>query len=156
MASIFSRIIAGEIPCHKVAEDDRHIAFLDIAPVTKGHVLVVPKKETDYIFDMEDADLAQLTAFAKRVAKALIKVFPAPKIGMTVVGLDVPHVHIHLMPIHGGTDMDFGKEKLKLEKSEMESIAAAVLAAFNNLSSDQGGVSMDAAASVGLINACTA
>lgn len=133
MASIFSKIVAGEIPCYKVAEDDRHLAFLDIAPVVKGHVLVIPKKETDYIFDMEDVELSSLVLFAKKVARALIKVFPAPKIGMSVVGLDVPHVHIHLMPIHGGADIDFSREKLKLEPEEMKQIAASVAAEFNRL-----------------------
>ena len=133
MASIFSKIVAGEIPCYKVAEDDRHFAFLDIAPVVKGHVLVIPKQEIDYIFDMEDGDLAQLTVFAKKVARALKNVFPTPKIGMSVVGLDVPHVHIHLMPIHGGADIDFSREKLKLEAEEMQSIASAVQAEFNKL-----------------------
>ncbi len=131
MASIFSKIVSGEIPCYKVAEDERHLAFLDIAPVAKGHVLVIPKKETDYVFDMEDGELAALMAFAKKVAKALIKVCPAPKIGMSVVGLDVPHVHVHLIPIHGGTDMDFGKEKLKLEKPEMEAVASAIAKEFS-------------------------
>lgn len=133
MASIFSKIVAGEIPCYKVAEDESHLAFLDIAPVVKGHVLVIPKKEIDYVFDMEDEDLARLTVFAKKVAKALKNVFPAPKIGMSVVGLDVPHVHIHLMPIHGGADIDFSKPKLKLEKPEMEQIASAVQAEFDRL-----------------------
>lgn len=133
MASIFSKIVAGEIPCHKVAEDDRHLAFLDIAPVVKGHVLVIPKKETDYIFDMEDEELSSLAVFAKKVARALIKVFPAPKIGMSVVGLDVPHVHIHLMPIQGGADIDFSKEKLKLEPEEMKRIADSVAAEFAKL-----------------------
>lgn len=133
MASIFSKIVAGEIPCHKVAEDDRHLAFLDIAPVVKGHVLVIPKKETDYIFDMEDEELSSLVVFAKKVARALIKVFPAPKIGMSVVGLDVPHVHIHLMPIQGGADIDFSKEKLKLEPEEMKRIATTVWAEFAKL-----------------------
>lgn len=133
MASIFSKIVAGKIPCYKVAEDDRHFAFLDIAPVVKGHVLVIPKQEIDYIFDMEDGDLAQLTVFAKKVARALKNVFPAPKIGMSVVGLDVPHVHIHLMPIHGGADIDFSREKLKLEAEEMQSIASAVQAEFDKL-----------------------
>lgn len=131
MASIFSKIVSGEIPCYKVAEDERHLAFLDIAPVAKGHVLVIPKKEIDYVFDMEDGELAALMAFAKKVAKALIKVCPAPKIGMSVVGLDVPHVHVHLIPIHGGTDMDFGKEKLKLEKPEMEAVASAIAKEFS-------------------------
>lgn len=125
------KIVSGEIPCYKVAEDECHLAFLDIAPVAKGHVLVIPKKEIDYVFDMEDGELAALMAFAKKVAKALIKVCPAPKIGMSVVGLDVPHVHVHLIPIHGGTDMDLGKEKLKLEKPEMEAVASAIAKEFS-------------------------
>ncbi|MCM1169767.1 MAG: HIT family protein [Bacteroides sp.] len=133
MASIFSRIVAGEIPCYKVAEDDRHLAFLDIAPVVKGHVLVIPKNEIDYVFDMEDRDLADLMVFAKKVAKALRKVFPAPKIGMSVVGMDVPHTHVHLMPIHGGADIDFSREKLKLEPEEMQAIAMAVQSEFDKL-----------------------
>ncbi len=133
MASIFSKIVAGEIPCYKAAEDEKHLAFLDIAPVAKGHVLVVPKKEVDYIFDMEDAELAELMVFAKKVAKALIKVCPAPKIGMSVIGLDVPHAHVHLIPIHGGTDIDFGKEKLKLPEEEMKGLASRILAEFEKL-----------------------
>lgn len=133
MASVFSKIVAGEIPCYKVAEDGKHLAFLDIAPVAKGHVLVVPKKEIDYIFDMEDSELAGLMCFAKKVAKALIKVCPAPKIGMSVVGLDVPHAHVHLIPIHGVADMDFGKEKLKLEDAEMKSLATRILEEFQAL-----------------------
>ena len=133
MASIFSKIVAGEIPCYKVAEDENHLAFLDIAPVAKGHVLVIPKKEIDYVFDMEDAELAGLMVFAKKVAKALIKVCPAPKIGVSVIGLDVPHVHVHLVPIHGVTDIDFGKEKLKLPEAEMKELAGRILAEFENL-----------------------
>ncbi len=133
MASIFSKIVAGEIPCYKVAEDDKHLAFRDIAPGPMGHTLVIPKKEIDYIFDMEDGDLAALTAFAKKVAKALIKVCPAPKIGMSVIGLDVPHAHIHLVPIHGVTDIDFGKEKLNPGPAEMEKVASAVFAEFRKL-----------------------
>ena len=133
MASIFSKIVAGEIPCYKVAEDENHLAFLDIAPVAKGHVLVIPKKEIDYVFDMEDAELAGLMVFAKKVAKALIKVCPAPKIGVSVIGLDVPHAHVHLVPIHGVTDIDFGKEKLKLPEAEMNELAGRILAEFENL-----------------------
>lgn len=133
MASIFSKIVAGEIPCYKVAEDEKHLAFLDIAPVAKGHVLVIPKKETDYIFDMEDAELAELMVFAKKVAKALIKVCPAPKIGVSVIGLDVPHAHVHLVPIHGVTDIDFGKEKLKLPEAEMKDLAGRILSEFEKL-----------------------
>lgn len=133
MASIFSKIVAGEIPCYKVAEDENHLAFLDIAPVAKGHVLVIPKNEIDYVFDMEDAELAGLMVFAKKVAKALIKVCPAPKIGVSVIGLDVPHAHVHLVPIHGVTDIDFGKEKLKLPEAEMKELAGRILAEFENL-----------------------
>lgn len=133
MASIFSKIVAGEIPCYKVAEDENHLAFLDIAPVAKGHVLVIPKKEIDYVFDMEDAELAGLMVFAKKVAKALIKVCPAPKIGVSVIGLDVPHAHVHLVPIHGVTDIDFGKEKLKMPEAEMKELAGRILAEFENL-----------------------
>ena len=133
MASIFSKIVAGEIPCYKVAEDETHLAFLDIAPVAKGHVLVIPKKEIDYVFDMEDAELAGLMVFAKKVAKALIKVCPAPKIGVSVIGLDVPHAHVHLVPIHGVTDIDFGKEKLKLPEAEMKELAGRILAEFEKL-----------------------
>lgn len=133
MASIFSKIVAGEIPCYKVAEDENHLAFLDIAPVAEGHVLVIPKKEIDYVFDMEDAELAGLMVFAKKVAKALIKVCPAPKIGVSVIGLDVPHAHVHLVPIHGVTDIDFGKEKLKLPEAEMKELAGRILAEFENL-----------------------
>lgn len=131
MASIFSKIVAGEIPCYKVAEDDRHLAFLDIAPVARGHVLVVPKKEVDYIFDMEDGDLAALMVFAKKVAKALIKVCPAPKIGMSVIGLDVRHTHVHLVPIHGVADIDFGKEKLRLSETELKSLSEQIAAEFD-------------------------
>ena len=133
MASIFSKIVAGEIPCYKVAEDEKHLAFLDIAPVARGHVLVIPKKETDYIFDMEDAELAELMVFAKKVAKALIKVCPAPKIGESVICLDVPHAHVHLVPIHGVTDIDFGKEKLKLPEAEMDDLAGRILSEFEKL-----------------------
>lgn len=128
MASIFSKIIAGEIPCYKVGENEHAFAFLDIAPVAKGHVLVVPKQEVDYIFDLEDEALGNLMAFAKKVAKALIQVCPAPKIGMSVIGLDVPHAHIHLVPLHDSKGIDFGKEKLKLPEEEMKTLAAAIAA----------------------------
>ena len=133
MSSIFSKIAAGEIPCYKAAEDSKHLAFLDIAPVAKGHVLVIPKKETDYIFDLPDNELGELMSFAKKVAKALIKVCPAPKIGMSVIGLDVPHAHIHLGPIHGVADIDFGKEKLHLPEKEMKALADSIFAEFRKL-----------------------
>jgi histidine triad (HIT) family protein len=112
MASIFSRIIAGEIPCHKVAEDGEFVAFLDINPVAEGHTLVVPRQETDYIFDLDDPLLGRMMAFAKRVAAAQKAAIPCRRIGLTVIGLEVPHAHIHLIPISCEADMYFGKEKL--------------------------------------------
>ena len=123
MATIFSRIIAGEIPCHKVAESEDFLAFLDIMPLRKGHVLVIPKKETDYIFDMEDSELAAMMVFAKSVSHQIKKVFPCRKIGVTVIGLEVPHAHIHLIPINGIADMDFSQEKMTLSQEELAQIA---------------------------------
>jgi histidine triad (HIT) family protein len=122
MATIFSRIINGEFPCYKVAENDNYLAFLDIMPLRKGHVLVVPKKETDYIFDMENSDLAGMILFAKEVAIQMKAIFPCKKVGMTVIGLEVPHAHIHLIPIDSISDMDFSKPKLQLPKEEFEEI----------------------------------
>ncbi len=133
MASVFSKIAAGEIPCYKVAEDDRHLAFLDIAPVAEGHVLVIPKKETDYLFDLEDEELSSLMVFAKQVAKALIKVCPAPKIGVSVIGLDVPHAHVHLIPLRHVSDMDFSKEKLKMPEERLKELSQAILAEYQSL-----------------------
>ena len=130
MASIFSRIAAGEIPSWKVAEDADHFAFLDINPVHPGHVLVIPKKETDYIFDLSDEELASLMLFAKRVAKAIKKAIPCKKVGITVIGLDVPHTHIHLVPMNTGADMNFCAEKLTLPDQEMKSIAESIAAQF--------------------------
>jgi histidine triad (HIT) family protein len=126
MASIFSKIVSGEIPCFKVAESDNFLAFLDINPLTKGHVLVIPKKEIDYIFDVEDADLATMMVFAKKVAKAIEKVVDCERIGLAVIGLEVPHAHIHLIPINGIYDIDFSKPKLKLPPEEMQKIAKAI------------------------------
>lgn len=126
MASVFSKIIAGEIPSYKIAEDKYAFAFLDISPITKGHTLVVPKKEIDYIFDLSDEELGHLMAFAKKVSKALIQVCPAPKIGMSVIGLEVPHAHIHLVPIHGVNDIDFRKEKLVMSDSEFKELAQKI------------------------------
>lgn len=133
MATLFSKIAKGEIPSYKVAEDEKFFAFLDIAPVAKGHVLVIPKAEIDYIFDMEDQDLGEMMAFAKKVAKALIQVCPAPKIGMSVIGLEIPHAHIHLVPIHGVNDIDFAKEKLKLSEAEFQDLARKIHEKFVNL-----------------------
>ncbi|NND06106.1 MAG: HIT family protein [Saprospiraceae bacterium] len=126
MASIFTKIINGEIPCHKVAENDRCFAFLDINPLTKGHTLVVPKQETDYIFDLEDDLLAALMQFAKPIAGAIEKVIPCSRIGVSIIGLEVPHAHIHLIPIDGVADMDFGKPKLNLSQTELGTIAERI------------------------------
>ena len=126
MASIFSKIVAGEIPCYKVAEDDHHLAFLDIQPLRMGHVLVIPKKEEDYIFDLPEIELAQLMAFAQKVAKALKQVIPCKKIGVSVVGLEVPHVHIHLLPMNEVSDMDFSQPKKNFPTEEMQTVAQKI------------------------------
>jgi histidine triad (HIT) family protein len=124
MATIFAKIITGEIPCYKVAENDEFLAFLDILPLRKGHVLVIPKMEIDYIFDVEDDLLGRMMVFAKHVSKRIKRDFPCKKVGMTVIGLEVPHAHIHLIPINSIADMDFSQEKLKLGSEELENIAA--------------------------------
>jgi histidine triad (HIT) family protein len=128
MTSIFSKIIAGEIPCYKIAEDENFFAFLDINPLNHGHTLVVPRKEVDYIFDMEDDLLGRMNVFAKRVALAIGKVVECERIGIAVLGLEVPHAHIHLIPINGIYDIDFSKPKLKLSQKEFEDIAARIRA----------------------------
>lgn len=130
MPTIFSRIIAGEIPSYKVAEDDKHYAFLDINPVAPGHTLVVPKREVSYIFDLTDDELAQLNIFAKKVAKALEKAVPCKRIGVTVIGLEVPHAHIHLIPINKEADMSFSKARPEADADEMKRIAEAIAAEF--------------------------
>ncbi len=130
MPSIFSRIIAGEIPSYKVAEDDKHYAFLDINPVAPGHTLVVPKREVSYIFDLSDDELAQLNIFAKKVAKALEKAVPCKRIGVTVIGLEVPHAHIHLIPINQESDMSFSKARPAADADDMKRIAEAIAAEF--------------------------
>ena len=130
MATIFTKIINGEIPSYKVAEDDKHYAFLDINPVAPGHTLVVPKKEVDYIFKLDDQELAELNIFAKRVAKAMEKAMPCKRIGVTVIGLDVPHAHIHLIPINQESDMYFNKGKLTLDPKDMADMAAAIAKEF--------------------------
>jgi len=126
MASVFTKIINGEIPCYKIAEDEDYLAFLDINPLAKGHTLVIPKKEVDYYFDLAGDDLCGLTLFSKKVAAALKKIFPCEKIGLTVIGLEVPHVHIHLIPINSVTDMTFGRGHLTIEKEEMITIAKSI------------------------------
>lgn len=123
MATIFSRIIAGEIPCHKIAENDKFLAFLDVMPVAKGHALVIPKVEVDYIFDLDDTQTAELHLFAREVAKKMKRVVPCVKIGMAVVGLEVPHAHIHLIPMNSVGDLNFTKERLKFTPEEMAALA---------------------------------
>lgn len=130
MATIFSKIIAGEIPCYKVAENDKFFAFLDINPLAKGHTLVIPKQEVDYIFDLGDEDLAAMHVFAKKVALAIGKAFPCRKVGEAVLGLEVPHAHIHLIPIQKESDMLFSNPKLKLEPDEFAAIAQAIAQAW--------------------------
>ena len=126
MATIFSRIVAGEIPSYKVAENDKFYAFLDINPLVKGHTLVIPKQEVDYIFDLSDEDLAQMQVFAKKVAAAIKSAFPCIKVGQAVIGLEVPHAHIHLIPIQKESDMLFSNEKLKLTADEFKEIAEKI------------------------------
>ncbi|KAA6321357.1 HIT family protein [termite gut metagenome] len=132
MATIFSRIIAGEIPCYKIDEDDTCFAFLDINPLVKGHILVVPKQETDYIYDLNDSDLAAIHIFAKRVARAIEKAIPCKRIGVSVIGLEVPHAHIHLIPINTESDMLFSNPKLKLSEEEFTDIAEKIRTALKD------------------------
>ena len=128
--TIFSRIVAGEIPSYKVAENDQFYAFLDISPVAKGHTLVIPKQEVDYIFDESDEQLSAHIVFAKRVAAAIKKAIPCVKVGMCVMGLEVPHAHIHLIPMQTEGDMNFRKEHLKLDAEEMKAICEKIAANF--------------------------
>jgi len=126
MASIFSRIVSGEIPAYKIAEDDNFLAFLDISPLAEGHTLVIPKKEIDYIFDIEDPLYEAFFVFAKKVARAVKAVIPCSKVGMAVIGLEVAHAHIHLIPINTIYDIDFSREKLKLSPERLQKIADAI------------------------------
>lgn len=130
MASIFSKIVVGEIPCYKIAESEKYFAFLDIHPLTKGHTLVIPKKEIDYLFDMEDSEFTGINLFAKRIAIALKKAIPCKRIGAAVIGLEVPHAHIHLVPIQNESDLLFSNPKLNLDSEEMEKIAADIRRQF--------------------------
>ncbi len=123
MATLFSKIVNGEIPCYKVAESDQFLAFLDIQPLTKGHVLVIPKVEVDYIFDLEDDLLGKMMIFSKQVAHKIKLAYPCKKVGVTVIGLEVPHAHIHLVPMNALADMNFSAAKLKLDSLELEQIA---------------------------------
>ena len=131
--TIFSRIIAGEIPSYKCAENDKFYAFLDINPLAQRHTLVVPKQEVDYFFDLDDNDLADMVVFAKKVAKALRTAFPCRKVGMAVLGLEVNHAHIHLVPLQSEGDMDFRRAKLQLTPEQMQQTADRILAAYEAL-----------------------
>ncbi|KAA6309556.1 putative HIT-like protein [termite gut metagenome] len=133
MATIFSRIIAGEIPCYKVAENEKFFAFLDINPLTKGHTLVVPKQEIDYIFDLNDEDTAAIHVFAKKIACAIEQTIPCKRIGVAVIGLEVPHAHIHLIPVGKESDMLFSNPKLKLKEEEFKEIAQNIRKAFDKI-----------------------
>ena len=133
MASIFTKIVNGELPSYKIAETEDYYAFLDIFPLKKGHTLVIPKKEVDYIFDLDDELYKGLFAFAKKVGLAIEKAVPCKRIGMAVIGLEVPHAHIHLVPLDGIYDIDFKLPKLKLEESEFKEIAAGIREAFASL-----------------------
>ena len=130
MSSIFTKIVNGEIPAYKVAEDENHLAFLDIFPLAKGHVLVIPKKQTDYIFDIESKDYIALWEFAQKIAKAMDKGIKCERIGVAVIGLEVPHAHIHLVPINGVSDINFERPKLKFSEEEMKSVADLIKSAI--------------------------
>ncbi len=133
MASIFTRIISGEIPCYKVAEDENYFAFLDINPLNTGHTLVVPKKEVDYIFDLDDETYLGLMLFSKKVAAAIEKEVPCNRIGVAVVGLEVPHVHVHLVPMNSMDDINFKKPKLKLTPEEFSAVAEKISGRFREM-----------------------
>ena len=126
MASIFSRIILGEIPCHKIAENEKFIAFLDITPVAKGHTLVVPKMEVDHFFDLENDLLADINLFAKEVATKLQRAIPCRRIGVAIIGLEVPHAHVHLIPLNTMADINFSAERLKFSQEELAAIAESI------------------------------
>jgi len=130
---IFSKIAAGEIPSYKCAGDDKFYAFLDINPVAKGHTLVIPRREVDYIFDMEDDELAAFQVFTKKVAAALKRAFPCKKVAQVVLGLEVPHAHIHLIPINSEADVDFHKEKLKLTEEEFKEVSSKIYEEFKEM-----------------------
>ena len=132
MASIFLKIARGEIPSYKVAENDRYFAFLDINPVVEGHVLVIPKEETDYLFDLNDDELGGIMVFAKKVAKAIRQAIPCKRVGVAVIGLDVPHAHIHLIPLQSAQDIDFSRPKLTLSQEEFQAIATKIATVFSS------------------------
>lgn len=128
MSSIFSKIIKGEIPSHKIVENDRFYAFLDVFPLVPGHTLVVPKIETDYIFDLSDEELREILSFSKPIAKAIEKAFPCKRCGIAVIGLEVPHAHVHLVPIYTADDLNFTREKLKPTQEELQQAQSMILA----------------------------
>lgn len=134
MASLFSKIILGEIPCFKIAENDGCFAFLDVKPLVKGHVLVVPKMEVDYIFELPEREYNELMDFSRRMSKSLKEVIPCIKIGMAVIGLEVPHAHVHLVPLKKINDLNFSNERLQIEDAEMQEIARKISERFNSLS----------------------
>ncbi|NQD71541.1 HIT family protein [Sphingobacterium shayense] len=138
MSTIFSKIVSNEIPAYKVAESIDYLAFLDVNPLTRGHVLVIPKKETDYIFDINDDEYMGMWVFAKIVAQGIKKVFPCPKVGVAVVGLEVSHAHIHLIPIKNVDDMNFSRPKLQLPAEEMDSIAEKIRLAISEVTNATG------------------
>jgi histidine triad (HIT) family protein len=133
MPSIFSRIINGEIPAWKVAESEHFLAFLDVNPLAKGHTLIVPKLETDYFFDLSDEEITGIMLFSKKVASALRSTLPCLRIGMSVIGLEVPHAHVHLVPLNSMGDINFSNSRLNLSAEEMEAIAASISSAYDNL-----------------------
>jgi histidine triad (HIT) family protein len=126
MSSIFSKIVQGEIPCHKIAEDDQFLAFLDVMPLVEGHTLVIPKQEIDYIFDLDPEVLAGLMKFAQRIAPAIKKAIPCKRIGVAVIGLEVPHAHVHLVPLNRMLDINFSQEKLKLSQESLTKTAELI------------------------------
>jgi len=132
MATIFTKIINGDIPCYKIAEDERFFAFLDIHPLAKGHTLVIPKQETDYLFDLDDELIAGLHVFAKKIARAIDMVIDCKRVGVAVLGLEVPHAHIHLIPVNNLFDIEFSKPKLQLSQQEFEEIASKIRGALKD------------------------
>lgn len=133
MSTIFQKIIDGAIPCYRIAENDAFLAFLDVNPLAKGHTLVIPKTAVDYIFDMEDDQLAQMHVFAKRVAKGIKKVVPCVKVGVAVIGLEVPHAHVHLVPLNHVSDLNFGGPRVKLTEEEYRETARRIYDAVNSI-----------------------
>ncbi|QIK59355.1 HIT family protein [Dysgonomonas sp. HDW5A] len=133
MATIFSKIIKGEIPCYKIAENDNFFAFLDIRPMAKGHVLVIPKHETDYLFDLDDDVLSEMIVYSKKIAKAIQRAVPCKRIGLMVIGMEVPHAHIHLIPINAERDMNLSNPRLKLLEDEFQQITKDIISELENI-----------------------